>query len=170
MTMHSTSDAWRENGGIIRFSVTSNGRTGEEWITYFESKGIKLTWWVKDVLRSKDFQPTLGITTDIAVLMGEFFTDDARITSFIRAEADKRRLTKPNAEIACLICDLFTNQEIEAMDLNWIVTMHDPINDSDRNPCLLSRSSGCDGPHLTALCGGPDRGWGRDLGFAFAVS
>ncbi len=168
--MHSASDTWREKDGVITLSVTSNGRTGEEWITYFESMDIQINTWVKDVLRSSAFQPTSGITMNIAILKGELFTDENRVTSFIRAEADKRRLTKPNAEIACLICDLFTNQEIEAMDLNWIVTMHDPINDSDRNPCLLSRSSGCDGPYLTALCGGPDRGWGRDLGFAFAVS
>ncbi len=160
---------WREQDGVIRFSVTSNGRTGEEWIIYFESKGIKLTRWAKDLLRSTAFQPTNGVTTEIAVMKGSLFTDDDRITSKIRAEADKRNFTKPNPEVACLIRDMFTDQEIKEMGLTWIVTMHDPIEDSDRDPNLLSTDRNSDGPWLYTYYGRPGSRWSRDDGFAFAA-
>ena len=169
MTMHSTSDTWREKDGVIRFSVTSNGRTGEEWIIYFDAKGIKLTRWAKHILRSPAFQPTNGITMNIAILKGELFTENVRITSFIRAEADKRKLTKPNAEVACLIRVMFTNQEIKEMGLTWIVAMHDPIEDSDRSPGLLGARCFDDGPWLDSCYDEPGRRWSRDDGFAFAI-
>lgn len=169
MTMHSTSDTWREQNGVITFSVTSNGRTGEEWIIYFDANGIKLTRWAKDALRSSAFQPTNGITMNIAILKGELFTDENRVTSFIQAEADKRKLTKPNAEVACLIRDMFTNQEIKEMGLKWIVAMHEPIEDSDRNPNFLGTGRLGDGPWLSTDFVKPGHGWSRVNGFVFAA-
>src|SRR3989338_4837086 len=94
--------SWREEDGVIYFSVTSDG------------------------------------TTEVAVLKGMLFEDNDRITKKIRAEADKRKLSKPNAELACLIREKFTDKEIEAMGLWYIVAMHEPINDSDGDPFLLN--------------------------------
>ena len=161
--------AWREKDGVIYFKVTSNGRTGEKWITYLESRGIKLDKWAKDVLRSPDFKPTNGITTDIAVLKSPRFTDKARITSLIRSEADKLKFSKPNAEVACLIRVMFTDEEIKAMGLMWIVTMHEPIEDSARDPNLLGVSRCGVGRWLRGCYGGPGRKWRRWNGFAFVV-
>ncbi|MBI2024535.1 MAG: hypothetical protein HYT03_00370, partial [Candidatus Harrisonbacteria bacterium] len=91
-----------------------------------------------------------------------------RITKKIRAEADKRKLSKPNAELACLIREKFTDKEIEAMGLWYIVAMHEPINDSVGDPDLLSADRGGAGRWLS-VCR-PGRRWCRDGGFAFAVS
>ena len=171
LTVSTPVRSWHEKNGVITFRVTSNGRTGEEWITYFESRGIiVLARWGKDVLRSTGFKPTNGVTTEIAVLKDELFTDADLTTSFIRAEADKRGLTKPNAEAACLIRELFTDAEIKAMGLNWIVAMHGPTEDSDRSPLLLGAGRAVDGSWLSALYGGPVGGWPRGYGFAFAAS
>ena len=170
LTVSAPVRAWREQDGIIRLSVTSNGRTGEEWITYFESKGTKLTKWAKDLLRSPAFQPTSGVTTEIAVMKGSLFADADRITSKIRAEADKRNFTKPNPEVACLIRDMFTDKEIEEMGLVWIVAMHDPIEDSDRYPSLLGTYRSGGGPWLHANCDKPVSRWDRGSGFAFVVA
>jgi len=161
---------WREQNGVIYFSVTSNGMTGPQWIEYFKKKGISLTKWAKDVLLSSDFKPTNGVTIEVAVLKGILFTDKNRVTSKIRADADKRKLVKPNAELGCLIRDMFIDAEIEDMGLIWIVAFHEPIKDSDGYPRLLGVSRDDGGYCLDAYFGEPDDVWDCGSGFAFAVS
>lgn len=162
--------SWREEDGVIYFSVTSDGTTCEDWIKRLCGNGFRVGDNAKQVLRSPNFKPTNGVTTEVAVLKGMLFEDNDRITKKIRAEADKRKLSKPNAELACLIREKFTDKEIEAMGLIWIVAMHEPINDSDGDPVLLDASRSGDGCWLYAYYGRPDYGWHRDIGFAFAVS
>ena len=161
--------SWREEDGVIYFSVTSDGTTGEDWISRLESKGFRVGVYAKQALRSSDFKPTNGVTTEVAVLKSMLFEDNDRITKKIRAEADKRKLSKPNAELACLIREEFTDKEIEAMGLWYIVAMHESINDSDGAPFLLSARRGGGGPRLNAYGGRPGIGWCRGGGVAFAV-
>lgn len=170
LSVSSPSRSWREEDGVIYFSVTSDGTEGVDWIKCLEGNGFRIGDYAKQVLRSPDFKPTSGVTTEVAVLNGTLFEDNDRITKKIRAEADKRKLDKPNAELACLIRLKFTDKEIEAMGLWYIVAMHEPINDSDGVPDLLYASRGGGGRWLSACSDGPDDGWGRDDGFAFAVS
>jgi len=162
--------AWREQGGVIYFSVTSDGTTGEEWIKRLEGKGFRVGGYAEDMLRSKDFKPTNGVTTEIAVLKGILFADSERLTKNIRTEADKRKFEKPNAEVACLIREKFTDEEIEAMGLIWIVTMHEPIKDSDGFPNLLGAYRNDGGRWLRGSWAIPDGRWDRESGFAFVVS
>lgn len=162
--------SWREEDGVIYFSVTSDGTTGEDWIKRLEGNGFRVGDYAKQALRSPDFKPTNGVTTEVAVLKGMLFEDNDRITKKIRAEADKRKLSKPNVELACLIREKFTDKEIEAMGLWYIVAMHEPINDSDGDPRLLCAGRGGVGRWLSAYYGRPDDGWRRVGGFAFAVS
>lgn len=161
---------WREEDGVIYFSVTSDGTTGPQWIDRFEDKGFRLNDYAKSVFRSPDFKPTSGVTTEVAILKGLLFEDNDRITKKIRAAADQRQLSKPNAELACLIREKFTDKEIEAMGLWYIVAMHEPINDSGGGPDLLGASRSDVGRWLRAYYDGPDSGWGRGSGFAFVVS
>lgn len=160
---------WREKDGVIYFSVTSDGTTGEDWITRLESKGFRVDDNAKMILRSSDFKPTSGVTTEVAVLKGVLFEDSDRITRKICREADCRKLSKPNAEVACLIREKFTDEEIEAMVLVWIIAMHEPINDSDGNPYLLDANYYEDGRQLGRCNGRPDCKWKIHNGFAFAV-
>lgn len=162
--------SWREENGVIYFSVTSDGTTGEDWITRLERKGFRVGDHAKQVLRSGDFKPTNSVKTEVAVLKGMLFEDDGRTTKDIRAEADKRKLSKPNAEIACLIREKFTDKEIEQMGLWYIVTMHEPIKDSVGKPDLLHASRRDYGRWMGAYCDGPGSRWGRVDGFAFVVS
>ena len=158
---------WREQDDVIYLSVTSDGTTGPQWIERLEGKGFRVGDYAKSVLRSPDFKPTSGVTTEIAVLKGMLFDDQSRITSTIRAEATKRKLTAPNAEVACLIRENFSDEEIEAMGLVWIVAMHEPIKDSDGDPLLLGANRYGVGRWLKAYCGKPDGRWNRVSGFAF---
>jgi len=162
--------SWREQDGVIYFSVTSDGTTGEEWIKRLKNKGFRIGDYAKQLLRSLDFQPTSGVTTEVAVLKGMLFKDNDRITKKIRAKAGERKLTKPNAEVACLIREKFTDEEIEAMGLWWIVAMHEPINDSDGDPDLLSACRSGGGRWLRAYYDRPGCRWLRGIGFAFVLS
>ena len=162
-------EKWYEQDGVIYFSVTSDGTTAEEWIARLESKGFCLSDYAKYVLLSPDFNPTNGVKK-VAVLDGMLFEHNHPITSEIRAEAEKRKHSKPNAEIACLIREKFTDKEIEAMGLWGIVVMHEPINDSDSDPSLLYANRDGAGRCLNACYDGSGRRWPRDIGFAFAVS
>ena len=161
--------SWREANGVIYLSVISNGTTGEQWITRLEGKNLRIGDYAKQVLRSPDFKPTSGVLTKVAVLKGILFENSDRITSKIYAEAVNRKLEKPNAEIACLIREKFTDKEIEAMGLTWIVAMHKPI-DVSGVPDLLGAGRDGDGYWLGAYDDGPDLRWHRASGFAFAVS
>ncbi len=160
---------WHEENGIIRFKVTSDGTTGEGWVARLENKGFRVNDYAKQVLRSPDFKPSSGIATEIVVLKGSLFKDDDRITKNIRAEADKRKLAKPNAEVACLIREKFTDKEIEAMGLMWIVVMHEPIKDYDDYPSLLDMDR-CDCRLSRCSDGSGGSSWDTGSGFAFVAA
>jgi hypothetical protein len=159
--------SWRKVDGVTYFSVTSDGTTGEDWI---KRLGDIVGNHDKQVLLSSDFKPTRDVTTKVAVLEGRLFSDINRTTGKIRAEAYKRKLTKPNAELACLIREKFSDEEIEAMGLWQIIAMHEPIKDLDGTPHLLSAVRRGNGRWLQACGDGPGYGWSREDGFAFAVS
>lgn len=161
---------WTEKDSVIRFSVTSDGTTGEEWIARLESKGFRVRDYVKRVLHSKDFKPTNGIIYEIAVLKGELFSDNDRVTKTIRKEAKNRKLSTPNAEVACLIREKFSDKELEAMGLYWIVAMHEPIKDSNGGPLLLYAFRIDNGSWLSTYYDLPDSEWSLGYGFAFVVS
>ncbi|MBI2054320.1 MAG: hypothetical protein HYT36_03225 [Candidatus Staskawiczbacteria bacterium] len=161
---------WREEDGVIYFEVTSNGRTGLEWIEYLETPVFQVDKWAKDVLMSPDFKPTNGVIYRIAVIKGTLFSASDRITKKIRAEAKSRKLEKPNAEVVCLIRDAFSNEELKAMGLWEIVVFHDSIRDSAGGPRLLAVFRGFGGRWLHAYCDRPDVFWFSGCGFAFAVS
>lgn len=160
---------WREQNGIIYFWVKSNGMTGEQWITYLEAKGVNLSVYAKVVLRSSKFKPTNGTTTRIAVLRGMLFSQKSRIPKKIRSFADGLNFTEPNAEVACLIRDMFSDQELEDMDLLRVVVFHKPINDSV-GPGLLGACRSVDGPWLGTSYNLPRYWWDRRNGFAFVES
>ncbi len=157
------------DNNIIYTSVTSNGKTGQQWIDYFTAKGIQISDWAKDLLLSDEFVPTNGVTTELAIIKGVMFKDSERTVRNIRAEADKRGFTKPNPEVACLLRDKYSNAELEAMGLWYIVTMHEPIKDSVGDPDLLNVDRD-DDSWLDADCGEPDNRFHDESGFAFAIS
>jgi len=161
---------WTEKDGVIRFSVTSDGTTGEQWIERLESKGHRISEYAKSILRSQEFKPTSDIIYEIAVLKGELFNDKDRVTTKIRQEAKDCQLGTPNVEIACLIREKFSNKELKEMGLYWIVIMHEPIKDSYGDPILLNVGRGDVGSWLNAYYDDPDTEWDRDDGFAFVVS
>jgi hypothetical protein len=169
---------WTEEDGVIYLILPpTTGRTGEGWITHFEKKGDRVSDYAKSVLHSKKFQPTTGVANKIAILKGLLWKkDDDRITKNVRRDAyagtftKGQKLSDPNAEVGCLLRDNFTDEEIEAMGLWWIITMHEPIKDSDGFPSLLGARRYGVGRGLGTYCVDPDGGWCVGSGFAFVLS
>lgn len=172
---------WREENGVIYFSVTSDGTTGSVWISRLKQRGFQLNGYAESMICSSDFVPTpAGTIHKVAVLKGRLFSDSGRVTRKIRAAADAGTLTPghklfaPHPEVACLIRENFSDKDIEKMGLRWIITMHDPIYDPIKDlggdPSLLGTGRGVGGGWLDAGFGGPGFGWGRGNGFAFVLS
>ncbi len=158
---------WREQNGVICFTVTSDGWTGEDLIRHLESNFPHVNNRVKGVLRSLDFKPTFGVTTKIVVLKGTLFPKKERTEGKIRVEAYRRNLIMPNAEVAHLVYKMFTDEQAKAMNLWQIVAMHKPINDFDGDPRLLGASRRDYCSWLDAFHVSPYTGWPEDTGFAF---
>ncbi len=159
-----------DNEGNIHFALTSNGMTCEEWELHLERRGLRIGDYARKLLRRASEAPSSGVIYNIVVLPGKKFSDSDRITKKIRAAADKKGWLKPHWEVACLIRDTFTDEQLEAMGLWYIVTMHEPIKDSDGGPGLLDSRRGAGGRWLGARDDGPDDRWCDNGGFAFDES
>jgi len=123
-----------DKDGVIRFSVTGLGLTGKQWIDERLEKGHKLSKRAEEVLLSPNFVSCeVGKVYNIVVLPGVLFSDENRTTKNIRDEGDRRGLPHGKnlpTEIGCFVRENFTNDEIKQLDLSWLVTMHEPVEDS----------------------------------------
>jgi hypothetical protein len=165
-----TTTAWTvDDEGNIRFLLTSNGFTSEQWEQHLERRGWRIGDYARQVLRRASEVPTNGVTYNIVVRPGKKISDSDRITKKIRAAADKKGWLKPHWEVACLIRDTFTDEQLEQMGLWYIVTMHEPIKDSGGGPRLLYSDRFGGGRWLNASYGRPVARWHGYGGFAFAV-
>jgi len=156
---------WREVDDVIYFTVVSDGTTGEAWITRLELKGFRIGHYAKSVLCSKSFKSTIGVY-EIAVLKGSLFSDNERITENIRNRGRDLELIAPNMEVACLIREMFTDKELEDMDLWYIIVMHNPVLDS----VLLGVNRARDGRRLDVCNGNSGVRWNPEHGFALVRS
>lgn len=162
--LQSSLPAWREEDGVIYFSVTSDGTTSEGWMRrlYFPD-------FTKQVFRSSNFTPTNGVTTEVAVLRASLFAAEDLFGTKVRAAAAERGFTKPNIELACLIRMKFTNMDLNDMGLDWILPMHGPV-DVNAIPRLLYVRQRRDNVFLIDVCdeGDQDR-FSHGGGFAFVA-
>ena len=161
--------------GVIYLALPPTKGWKEEWIDYFQQEGHDPSEYAKSVIRSKEFQPTTGIIHHIAILPAKLWPDSDRITRRMRQDATAgvftpgQNLTDPNAEVGCLIRDFLTDEEIKALGLGRIVTMHPPILDFDGSPSLLAAFRDGDGSYLSAYGDDPDAQWGDAGGFVWSV-
>lgn len=150
-------------------TVTSDGRTGADFVRTMTEKRYNLSDWAKDVLAKEAFDAsvTSGVTYTPEVILGSEFSDSERTTENIRAEAARRNYVTPPAELAPLLREAFTDEELRAMGLYWLVVMHEPIVDSVGSPDLLGLGRDGGGRRLNADWGDPSRRWLRVDGFVF---
>lgn len=129
---------WHERDGVIYFTVTSNGTTGEQWIERFEKRGYEVDDQAKKILSSSYFKPTNGVTTEIAVLKGTLFDKDNCTYKKIGEYAAKHTFAPLNVEAVCLIHEAFSLEEVKAMGLWSIIVMHKPVEMQTGFPLLLN--------------------------------
>jgi hypothetical protein len=160
-----------EEDGVICFEVITSGCTGPEWETRFDRNGYNLSRWSREILNHTDFVALpAGQVIEVTVLKGDLFNDTDRNTENIRNEASKRNLKKPNSELACLIREKFSNAELKEMGLSSIITMHEPIVDSDGGLILMAAHKLGDDLWLDAYDGNLSDMWYPGSGFAFVYS
>ncbi len=108
-----TPTAWTvDDEGNIHFTLTSNGMTPEQWEQHLERRGWRISDYARQVLRRASEAPTNGVAYNIVVRPGKKISNSDRITKKIRAAADKKGWVKPHWEVACLIRDTFTDEQL----------------------------------------------------------
>lgn len=120
---------WTEVDGVIRFSLTSDGSTGREWITRLEKQGHRVEGHARRIILSKHFKPNRDFTYEVVVLKGTQFSDEDRTYENILKEAEAREFIVPPMQLVCLIRQKFSNEELRAMGFVMICVMHRKIKD-----------------------------------------
>lgn len=119
---------WTKTKAGPSFKVTSDGTTGQEWGRHLKKKGCSIDFFARDLLLSQSFKPTINTRTKVVVLRRKAWS---KMTyENVRESAGNLGLIAPHAEVACLICEKFTNRDMEAMGLSSIVVMHEPVTGS----------------------------------------
>ncbi|OGY58248.1 MAG: hypothetical protein A3H67_03970 [Candidatus Buchananbacteria bacterium RIFCSPLOWO2_02_FULL_46_11b] len=151
------------------FEVTTDGRIGEQLVADIEAQGDHVGDIAKQLIHGKKFVATNGITYKLALIMGDEFKDDDRITSNIRAEAAKHGYVDPPMELALYVREMFSDEDLEQIGLWALIIMHEAVADSDGNLSLLGLDRDVGGRSLSAFNVSPDDEWDRGFGFLFLV-
>jgi len=148
----------------IIWSVTSDGRNATELIAAIEAKGRKASDWAKDIMSKPQFVTTKGKIYNLAIIRGDEFADSERTTANIFAEAERRGLQKPPAEVAALLREKFSQ---DGLGFPYVAVMHEPICGSDGRPVVLVLNRyGCD-DWFYAWYAFPGDRWSRGYVFVF---
>lgn len=103
---------------VLKLTVTSNGRSGKEWIDRFRGKGIDISGDAVYMLRMH-FTPTKNITNEVVILK-----DKLRGYLYGREKvlerARQNNLSIPNMETVCLVLDKLSIEELKGLGLIWL--------------------------------------------------
>ena len=123
--MGTSSPIWtREEDGAITFSVTSKGITGPEFL---ERGDFFVGPDAGTILRSSAFEPTRNVTSRIKVFTVSAFSRQQWYPNAVRNYAYSQGLLAPRVEVGCLIAEMLNSNDLVAMDLSYIMTMHRPF-------------------------------------------
>jgi hypothetical protein len=149
--------------------ITSDLISGVQFISDLEKKGLKIGSYAEQILKTKEFNAsvTKGVTYYPGVIKGEEFSDGERTTENIRKEAIKRGGITPPAELSPLLRLNFSDAEIKALGLLYLIPMHEPINDSAGYPSFLGLYVLDFYNQFDAFRGYPTYKWHRETGFVF---
>jgi len=149
-------------------TLTTPGLTGTQWITRLEKGNYNISSYAKQLLLSPDFISS-KTTCEIVIVKCSDVGKEYPTTKEIRAYAKAQGYLTPSPELACIIRETISDEEIKEMGLWYIVAMHEPIKNSVGDPSLLDSYRADDGRWLSANYGRPDDMWSDCGGFAFVV-
>jgi len=147
--------------------VTSNGRTGRQFFASLEDQGYRVSDYAMELLRSPEFVPTSSKLYKIIVIMPDEFKDEERTNTNIRAKAESYRCIDPPAELAPLLREVFSDEDIEAMGLFSLIVMHKPIHGDRGRSGLLGIDRHTMGRYLYSFISRSDHKCSREEGFVF---
>lgn len=153
-------------GGVIQFTVTSDGTTGKGWIHRFLEKGYPVTTGAQRILLSPAFTPTVGVTKRISILPFSTVPNGKVELEEVLNGARSRNLRESTYEVLCLIRDMFSNEEIEAMGLKWIIAFHKAEQAPGLHPGFLGLSI-ADVQGTVQSYAYERSGYGKETGFVF---
>lgn len=130
--MDTNAPKWHEHDGVVYFTVTSAGTDGESWLRVFEEDRVNVVDFARDVLmNTKGFVLTDGVTYPVAILRPSALEGVPRVESTLKAEVKRRGLAIPPAEVACLMRNLFSDEELKSifrtLNCTTITVMHESI-------------------------------------------
>jgi len=171
----------KKDDGIIYFSITTDGTTGPEWIKRLGRNGFEVSrGYAESVLCSPDFNPTSGVTYNVVIIPCRTLRESGYCTTAeAEAEAERRGFVKPGAEIACLVREIVSIEDLKNMGFSSLKVMHEPIRGDEGKPSRLYMNRDTLGSDLKIKSDAkrwlhsckskPDNKWDRGYGFVFIV-
>ncbi len=164
--------------GRVLITVTGLGLTGAEWLARCDATGNKPIKWARDVLTQLDYDAKHRLEPDkqytVALMFGkkEFGTDAERTTANLKArgERDYGKSEDLRGELALLIREAISDEQLERWGIWYIAVLHETITDSDGGSLVLESDRGGVGRQVSVCWDSPDCRWGDDGAFAFPVS
>ena len=175
--IHKSGQRWREEDDVIYLTLPpTECITGLGWEQWYKDNGYFLSDEARFLLNSPNFKLVNSVTTEVVILLGsQLFRDTDRSVRNIRDAGHAGKFTQgqklfdPNTEIGCLIRKNLSNDDIERMGVWGIVTMHEPIKNSEGFLAMLSAQKSGSDKWLSTECGRPDYKFMDGLGFAFIM-
>lgn len=161
---------------IITF--TGNEFTGKQEIKRLEDAGYHLSDYAKQcflstandcydgnhrLLEGKSY--TLALVPD-----KEIVSQSDRTTIALRKLGEKYGYGKPLAGHVPRIREVLSDEQMKELGIRYVVSLHEPIKNSDGRPLVLRAHRGDDGQWVGACWDRPGRRWSDHGAFAFPVS
>lgn len=127
---------WKKKDGIIRFSVTSKGFTHDDYVKRFKKQNVLMSPDADRGLYMPEFQATEDVEYEIALISFEkevpcrFYNtriDFVEETVKTIAIEKNLKLVFPSLELAYLIRNYLSDEEIKAMGFDRITVMHKAV-------------------------------------------
>ncbi len=154
------------------WTITTCGRTGEQWIDWLERRGC--TFYANDdaLLRGEKFVVTNGVPYRLGVIRACEINVDRPTATMIRAEAARRGYLTPPAEVGPYLREAVSDQEMNRMGFPTLIVMHEPITIPDPHSqrgysVVFALFQGEN--RLVPSGYSPDHTYGRDDSFVFLV-
>lgn len=148
-------------------TLTTSGRTPKQWVAHLK-EDHNISSWAESIILNPDFKKACakkGTQYNIAFVYGRD-VPTPRTTDAIRAHAASLGYETPSPEVALLLRESLTDQDLKDMDVDYVVTMHTPITVSGGDPGLLRVGLG---GWLNSYWDSPGRRWSTRGAFGFLV-
>jgi len=152
--------------------LTTLGLSGPQWIKRLEKKGYKISDYAKYIILSVDFKKARlkkGIEVNVNFVTVRDLGKERATTQEIKDYARTQGYEIPTPEIALLLREAVSDEDIEALGGWYVAALHEPIKDSDGDPNVLFADRDGEGRWVNAGWDRPDGDWDAGGAFAFVV-